>query len=140
MWVDTGSSDLWVMSNACNTAQCQRSTAKSYDVSKTFKPTDNASVRLQYGDSVSGTHAAGPVGRDTVTLAALTLPNQTLAAVDDTDNSAVQNGGAGIMGLGFPAQRYEVLSQSRMRASDLAVHSFVQAAAINAEVCVLRIS
>ncbi|RPD62529.1 acid protease [Lentinus tigrinus ALCF2SS1-7] len=113
--LDTGSSDLWVMSDACKTTQCQRSTAKPYDVTKSFKPTDNASVQLQYGDSVSGTHASGPVGRDTVTLAALTLKDQTLAAVDDTDNSAVQNGGAGIMGLGFPAQ------------------SFVQAAAINAE-------
>ncbi|TBU29956.1 acid protease [Dichomitus squalens] len=110
--LDTGSSDLWVMSSACKTTQCQRSTAQPYD-QKTFKSLGNT-VQLQYGDSTSGTHASGPVGTDTVTLAALTMQNQPLAAIDDTDNSAVSNGGAGILGLGFPAQ------------------SFVQASAINA--------
>ncbi|KAI0826929.1 acid protease [Trametes gibbosa] len=112
--LDTGSSDLWVMSTACRTKQCRQSTSAPYDVSKTFKSL-GGSVDLRYGDSVTGTHASGPVGRDTVTLAGLTLEGQTLAAVNDTDNSAVGNGGAGILGLGFPAQ------------------SFVQAAAINAE-------
>ncbi|KAI0667633.1 acid protease [Trametes maxima] len=112
--LDTGSSDLWVMSTKCRTKQCRQSRAQPYDPSKTFK-SDGGSVNLQYGDSVTGTHASGPVGRDTVTLAGLTLPNQTLAAIDDTDNSAISNGGAGILGLGFPAQ------------------SFVQAAAINAD-------
>ncbi len=103
------------MSNACRTTECQRSGAKAYDTTKSFKPS-GGSVSLQYGDSVSGTHASGPVGRDKVTLAALTLADQTLAAVSDTDNTAVSNGGAGILGLGFPSQ------------------SFVQAAAINAAV------
>ncbi|KAI0335768.1 acid protease [Cubamyces sp. BRFM 1775] len=112
--LDTGSSDLWVMSTECHTTQCQASAAQPYDVTKTFRPTGN-SVNLKYGDSVTGTHASGPVGRDTVTLAALTMENQPLAAVNDTDNSAVSNGGAGILGLGFPGQ------------------SFVQAAAINAQ-------
>ncbi|KAI0372286.1 acid protease [Pilatotrama ljubarskyi] len=112
--LDTGSSDLWVMSTACRTKQCRQSNAKPYDVSKSFRASGN-SVTLKYGDSVTGTHASGPVGRDTVTLAALTLEDQTLAAVNDTDNSAISNGGAGILGLGFPAQ------------------SFVQAAAVSAD-------
>ncbi|KAI8978756.1 acid protease [Trametes punicea] len=112
--LDTGSSDLWVMSTDCHTKQCQQSTSPPYDATKTFRPSGNT-VTLHFGDSTTGTHATGPVGRDTVTLAALTLENQTLAAVDDTDNSAVTNGGAGIMGLGFFAQ------------------SFVQEAAITAQ-------
>ena len=60
---------------------------------------------LKYGDSTTGTHASGPVVMDTVAVAGLAMTNQLFAAVDDTDNSAVQNGGAGIFGLGFPAQR-----------------------------------
>ena len=103
------------MSAECRTAECIRSRATPYDDKKSFKPT-GGSVFLRYGDSVTGTHAGGPVGRDRVTLAALTLDDQTVAAVNDTDNTAVSNGGAGILGLGFPSQ------------------SFVQAAAINAEV------
>ena len=97
------------MSTDCHTTQCQASAAQPYDVTKTFRPTGN-SVTLRYGDSVTGTHASGPVGRDTVTLAALTMENQPLAAVNDTDNSAVSNGGAGILGLGFPGQRYRLVT------------------------------
>ncbi|KAI0667632.1 acid protease [Trametes maxima] len=111
--LDTGSSDLWATSNDCQTPQCQQSGAERYDT-KTFKPTGNT-VNLRFGDSVTGTHAAGPVGRDIVTLAGLTMTDQPVAAINDTDNSAVSNGGSGILGLGFFGQ------------------SFVQAAAINAE-------
>lgn len=92
------------MSSTCRTKQCRQSTATPYDVSKTFKAS-GGNVDLRYGDSVTGTHADGPVGRDTVTLAGLTLEGQSLAAINDTDNSAISNGGAGILGLGFPAQR-----------------------------------
>jgi len=73
----------------------------------------SASVFLNYGDSTSGSHAGGPIGTDTVTIAGLTLAGQPFAAVNDTNNSALQAGGAGIFGLGFPTL------------------SFVQAAVVN---------
>ena len=69
-----------------------------------------ASVDLRYGDSLTGTHASGPVVRDTVAIAGLSMEDQVFASVNDTDNSAVQNGGAGIFGLGFPSQRYPISS------------------------------
>ncbi|OCH87952.1 acid protease [Obba rivulosa] len=111
--LDTGSSDLWVKSSDCHTTTCRSSTSVAYSAT-TFQ-SSGASVDLHYGDSTSGTQASGPVGFDSVGIAGLTVTDQPFAAVNRTNNSAVQYGGAGILGLGFPAQ------------------SFVQAAVINLE-------
>ncbi|EPQ51101.1 acid protease [Gloeophyllum trabeum ATCC 11539] len=101
--LDTGSSDLWVVSSACQTGGCEKSTWPQYPLS-TFEDT-GADVLMQYGDSTTGTSASGPVGRDTVTLAGLSIQSQPFAAVNKTDSSVVvDNDAAGIFGLGFPSE------------------------------------
>ncbi|KAH9852503.1 aspartic peptidase domain-containing protein [Lenzites betulinus] len=102
--LDTGSSDLWVADTACQTTACNGFTGTRYDTT-TFKSSGNQ-VALRFGDSTTGTHANGPAGRDTVTVAGIVIANQTLAAVNDTDNSALAGGAAGILGLGFPAESF----------------------------------
>ncbi|CAL1712293.1 unnamed protein product [Somion occarium] len=109
--LDTGSSDLWVMSDACKTDVCQQSSSTPY-ATATARHTE-AGVNLQFGDSTTGTHASGPVVLDTVALAGLSMEDQPFAAINDTNNSAAQHGTAGLIGLGFPSQ------------------SFVQAAVVN---------
>lgn len=101
--LDTGSADLWVIDSSCKTSACVQSNAPRYNTDSFHQ--SGGTVDLTFGDSVTGTHASGPVGRDTVTIAGLVMENQTLAAVSDTDNSAVSTGGAGILGLGFFSQR-----------------------------------
>jgi len=95
--LDTGSSDLWVISDAC--ASCSR-TVQLYP-QKTFQSV-GLEARLLYGDSRTGTQAFGLIGKDTVDLAGLTLQKQFFAAINNTNTSVEDTGSAGIFGLGFP--------------------------------------
>jgi hypothetical protein len=67
-------------------------------------------VTMNYGDSTTGTYASGPVGKDTATIAGLSVSNQQFAAIDNTTSTAVSFGSAGILGLGFPSERCKALS------------------------------
>ncbi|KAI0266450.1 aspartic peptidase domain-containing protein [Gloeopeniophorella convolvens] len=99
MSLNTGSSDLWVLSDSCTT-DCFSVTVPLYPQTS-FQPSGLA-VRLAYGDSLTGTFAQGPVGRDVAAIAGLELPDQYFAAISETNTSVLQTGSAGIFGLGFP--------------------------------------
>lgn len=104
IYVDTGSSDLCVISDACNTQVCETTNMPVYP-SVDIQPA-GASVNLLYGDSLTGTHASGPVAQDVVAVAGLSMPQQAFAAISDTNNPGVIYGINGIFGLGFPSGRY----------------------------------
>ncbi|KAJ7182951.1 aspartic peptidase domain-containing protein [Mycena crocata] len=94
--IDTGSSDLWIASDACKS--CKTNLPLFPQASFTQAGMD---VDLRYGDSLTGTHASGVIGTDEVTFAGLTIPNQYFAAINDTTTNVLKTGCAGIFGLGF---------------------------------------
>ena len=68
-------------------------------------------ISLLYGDSFTGTHANGVIGKDTVRVAWVTIPNQYFAAISDTNSRVLQTGLAGTFGLGFPVNRCATVSR-----------------------------
>ncbi|EDR10123.1 uncharacterized protein LACBIDRAFT_318129 [Laccaria bicolor S238N-H82] len=96
--LDTGSSDLWVVSDDC-TQGCSSSQSAYPHASLQYSGADGD---LWYGDSNTITHASGKIGKDTVTLAGLTLQDQYFIAVNRTNVTLGETGSSGIFGLGFP--------------------------------------
>ncbi|KAJ7873883.1 aspartic peptidase domain-containing protein [Mycena olivaceomarginata] len=101
--LDTGSSDLWLISTDCATNACAKAGNTPRIPTVGLKKT-GANVIMRYGDSTTGTHASGPIAMDTISIAGVAIDNQLFAAINDTSNSVVQFGAAGIFGLGFPTE------------------------------------
>jgi len=99
--LDTGSSDLWIVTDSCTTNTCQGSTVTRYP-SSSLNPV-GTNVTMLYGDSTSGTFASGPVARDVATIAGIAMEDQKFAAVQETNSQIVAFGTSGIFGLGFPS-------------------------------------
>jgi hypothetical protein len=105
--LDTGSSDLWVISDDCQSTLCKNSDLPRYP-SASFNYS-GSSVVMNYGDSKTGTYASGPIGNDIASVAGVAMLNQQFAAINATTNPTIQYGAAGIFGVGFPTGRYLTL-------------------------------
>lgn len=105
--LDTGSADLWVMSDQC----VKGCSGVELFPQSTFKSSDIA-ISLRYGDSQTTTFANGLAGSDSVDVGGITLKDQTFAAINFTNTSIGDTGSAGILGLGFPINRYVLLALS----------------------------
>ncbi|KAI0724993.1 aspartic peptidase domain-containing protein [Fomitopsis betulina] len=94
---DTGSSDLWVPSSSCTGCQSKHSYNPS---SSGTSQEQSGTFEIQYGD---GSQASGPIYTDDVTVAGISVTDQTLSAVSSESGDLVGGPSDGLMGMAFPA-------------------------------------
>ncbi|EIW83876.1 acid protease [Coniophora puteana RWD-64-598 SS2] len=99
--LDTGSSDLWLVSSACTDSQC--SSLPRYPLgyeSSTFSPynDNNTQYSTHFAD---GTGASGFVAYESVQVANVTVPKQAFGLVSQS-NLTLDDQMSGVMGMGFP--------------------------------------
>ncbi|KAE9969246.1 hypothetical protein EG327_010708 [Venturia inaequalis] len=76
MDIDSGSSDLWVISTLLNPPRKNQPKSRTYDPQTSgAKKMDGYSWSMSYGDRST---AGGPVYKETVTIGSLTVPNQAV--------------------------------------------------------------
>ncbi|KAH9901270.1 acid protease [Cubamyces lactineus] len=96
--LDTGSSDLWVVSSDCTADDCAG--VRKYRDTPTYN-SSNVVFELNYlMGNVSGT-----VGSETVTLGEIEVSSQIFAVANQTNGLGLHGtGNSGILGLSFPAE------------------------------------
>ncbi|KAH8286727.1 hypothetical protein KR018_003084 [Drosophila ironensis] len=95
---DTGSSNLWVPSAECTTATCLNHDRYAHSQSSTYQ-SNGTTFNITYGTgSVSGFMSA-----DVVTVAGLTVKNQTFGeATSETGTNFLNASFDGLLGMAFP--------------------------------------
>ncbi|KDQ14862.1 hypothetical protein BOTBODRAFT_55061 [Botryobasidium botryosum FD-172 SS1] len=120
--LDTASSDFWLLSSTCSTAQCK---GQPLYPSAYYSPTFvgvNSNLTAFNESFADGSAVQGFVARETVSLAGFQVPQQALALVQ-TSNSTLPPKVSGLLGLGFP--RLSGISRSTSNAPPI-ISSLVQ--------------
>ncbi|KAF9354034.1 hypothetical protein BGX26_008208 [Mortierella sp. AD094] len=97
MVFDTGSSDMWVPSQACNTSMCLPLLRYNSSASSTYR-IENKPFDIKYGD---GSHVSGLTGLDRVSLSGVSVANQSFGMASVDDSTIAKKGIEGVVGLGF---------------------------------------
>ncbi|KAF8632240.1 hypothetical protein AX15_001990 [Amanita polypyramis BW_CC] len=99
--LDTASSDLWIVSTACQSRTC--ATVPRYPLS--YQSPTFVSIASNYtayqASYADGTAVSGFVALESVQLANMTVPRQAFGIITSS-NVSFTNEVSGIMGLGFP--------------------------------------
>ncbi|CCM00093.1 uncharacterized protein FIBRA_02120 [Fibroporia radiculosa] len=96
--LDTGSSDLWLVSSACTSSAC--SSVPRYQLayeSSTFVPVNDNSTAF----NVSYLDTTSFIARETVFLGNLSVPEQAFGLMNSS-NVTLNDEISGVLGLGFP--------------------------------------
>ncbi|KAI8998749.1 acid protease [Trametes punicea] len=96
--LDTGSSDLWVVSSDCATEDCAG--VRKYSKTPSYSSSDTPFHLAYLMGNVSGT-----VGSETVTIGDFEVSSQIFAVANETKGLGLHGtGNSGIIGLSFPAE------------------------------------
>ncbi|THU83470.1 aspartyl protease [Dendrothele bispora CBS 962.96] len=93
--LDTGSSDLWVVTEQCRT--CSRGTPLFNTGSSSSVKLSSQTTNIRYGSG----EVDGSLAADTVEMGGFTIDQQVLLAVDQTSQDLLTGSVSGIMGLAF---------------------------------------
>ncbi|GJJ69604.1 hypothetical protein EMPS_01951 [Entomortierella parvispora] len=102
MIFDTGSSDLWVPSVACNTPTCLTLVRYNSTASKTYH-VEGKTLDVNYGD---GSHVSGVTGLDSILLSDITVANQSFGMASVDNSTIAKKGVEGVLGLSFGRVAY----------------------------------
>ncbi|KAG5919598.1 hypothetical protein E4U53_003975, partial [Claviceps sorghi] len=97
--LDTGSSDLWVMTTQLDPAATANHRVYNASASATFKPLAGAVFRIAYGD---GSGALGTVGTDLVDVGGVAFASQAVELATAVSHQFLRaQGNDGVLGLAF---------------------------------------
>jgi len=97
---DSGSSNMYIYSSYCNDSNptCANHNKYYANMSSTYKP-NGRNLSFMYGDGST----SGFVSRDTLTIAGLTIPEQSFLQAVTLIASDANNPQSGLIGVGFPS-------------------------------------